>query len=61
MENKETKRELWVVGNHNSKKPFMVVEYFRGDNNYVGHKVLARFTQISEAEKFKQKEILRIK
>ncbi len=46
-------RELWIVGNATNKKPYMVVEYFRKENNFVGHKVLDRFKTREEAVKFR--------
>ena len=47
-------RELRVVGDFTKPKPFLVVEYFRGKNHYVGHKMLGRY----ESE-IKAKEIIK--
>ena len=48
-------REIRIVGDHNNSKPFMVVEYFRDNENtkYVGHKVLKRFATENEAQEYK--------
>ncbi len=45
-------REIKIVEDFINKKPFMVVEYFRKENNFVGYKVLNRFKTRKEAQKF---------
>jgi len=48
-------REIRIVGDFNNKKPFMVVEYFRKENNFVGHTVLNKFKTREEAQKFRKR------
>lgn len=47
--------ELKIVGDFTNSKPFMIVKYLFGDNNYVGHKVMDRFKTAKEAKKAKNK------
>lgn len=47
-------REIRIVGDYNNPKPFMVVEYFRKKNNYIGYKILNRFKTQKEAVKLKE-------
>lgn len=45
--------KLWIVGDFQNKKPFMIVKYSKGkNNNYVGHKVLERFKTEKEAQEY---------
>ena len=48
---------ILIVGDFNNTKPFMVVKYFRGNNNYVGHKILGRFKTEKEATAQKTVEV----
>lgn len=43
-------RGFWIVGDATNEKPIMIVEYIRGNNNYVKHKILKRFFTREEAE-----------
>ena len=50
-------KEIYIVGDSNNLKPFMIVKYLRdyGNSHYVGHKILSRFRTKKEAEKEKLK------
>jgi hypothetical protein len=43
-------REIKIVGDSTNSKPFVIVEYLRRENHYVGHKILSRFETEKEAQ-----------
>lgn len=47
--------KIEIVGDFNYEKPFMIVKYEFGENNYVSHKVIDRFKTEKEAQQFKNK------
>lgn len=45
-----------IVGDFNREKPFMIVEYTKGNNHYMGHRVIKSFKTIKLAKKEARKE-----